>query len=191
MAKIDQHTVDTLQLRAPTVSRTDAKAVKGLILSGEVFAHFSESERTAIWERMQSSGAYAYIIPSLYTFFRDVLYLEACAHGVRRLVILSKEHHTVRTAMKHIFKQSRSGKRRLVQTSETTFRRHAGTNAECFGLGYRQIWLYAMRYYPDMPKDPTRKDIVAKANRRKADKAVIYDILITYKESIQKDHQAT
>lgn len=177
MAKIDQYTVDMLQLRAPTASRADAKAVKGLIMSGEVFAGFSEPERITIWERMQSSEACDYIIPSLYTFFRDILYLEVCADGVKRLVVPNKKHPTVRSAMNHIFQHNRSGEGCLVQTSETTFR-HADAGAERFEFGYRQIWLYAMRHYPGMAKDPISEDVIAKASRGKADKTVLYDMAV-------------
>lgn len=37
--------------------------------------------------------------------------------------------------------------------SETTFRRQPGSNDERLSLAYRQIWLYAMRHYPDMAKN--------------------------------------
>lgn len=47
MLKIDPYTVETLQGLAPSVSVKDAKAVKGLVLSGEVFSKFTSSERKA------------------------------------------------------------------------------------------------------------------------------------------------
>lgn len=50
MKNIDQDTVEKLQLLAPGASRSDAKAAKGLVLSGQVFAAFSQVERTAIWK---------------------------------------------------------------------------------------------------------------------------------------------
>jgi hypothetical protein len=48
MLKIDPHTVETLQGLAPCVSVKDAKVVKGLVLSGEVFSEFTSSEHKAI-----------------------------------------------------------------------------------------------------------------------------------------------
>ena len=127
---------------------------------------------------MQSSEVCDCIIPSLYTFFRDVLYLEACSDAVKWLVIPSKKYPTVRTAMNHIFQHNASDEGCPVQTSEAAFRIHADAGGERFELGYRQIWLYAMRHYPDMAKDSTSEDVVAKASRTKADKAVLYNIAV-------------
>ncbi|RDH27273.1 hypothetical protein BDQ94DRAFT_175749 [Aspergillus welwitschiae] len=179
MARIDLHTVDTLQLYAPRASTVDRKIVKGKILSGEVFSNFSRSERVAIWESLRSHETCDGIIPSLHTFFRDVLYLEVCANAVKRLVALNKQHPTIRRALVHSFRPGPSDTDCLIQTSETTFRRQPGPNDERLSLAYRQIWLYAMRHYPDMAKNirggqaanPAR----AKA-RAKADESVIHDM---------------
>jgi len=53
MKKIDLDTVDALQLLAPRKSRYDAKTARGLILSGQVFAEFSDEERRTIWNRIK------------------------------------------------------------------------------------------------------------------------------------------
>ncbi|KAL4958852.1 DUF3723 domain-containing protein [Aspergillus stella-maris] len=176
MALIDLRTVDTLQLYAPRASRVDRKAVKGKILGGEVFTNFSRSERATIWENLRSHEACDGIIPSLHTFFRDISYLELCANAVKRLVVVNKQHSTVRGALVHSF-QPRPDSNRLIQTSETTSRRQLGSIDEQIASGYHQIWMYAMRHYPDMAKDvqggqnanPTR----AKA-RARADESVIH-----------------
>lgn len=179
MARIDLHTVDTLQLYAPQASTVDRKIVKGKILTGEVFCNFSRSERAAIWGRLRSHEACDGIIPSLHIFFRDVLYLEVCANAVKRLVALNKQHPTIRRALVHSCRPGSADTDCLIQTSETTFRRQPGSNDERLSLAYRQIWLYAMRHYPDMAKNirggqaanPAR----AKA-RAKADESVIHDM---------------
>ncbi|OJJ42065.1 hypothetical protein ASPZODRAFT_77819 [Penicilliopsis zonata CBS 506.65] len=179
MTRIDLHTVDTLQLYAPRASTVDRKIVKGKILSGEVFSNFSRSERVAIWESLRSHETCDGIIPSLHTFFRDVLYLEVCANAVKRLVTLNKQHPTIRRALMHSFRPGPADTDCLIQTSETTFRRQPGSNDERLSLAYRQIWLYAMRHYPDMAKNiqggqaanPAR----AKA-RATADESVIHDM---------------
>jgi uncharacterized Zn-finger protein len=177
MAQIDLHTVDTLQLYAPRASKVDRKTVKGKILGGEVFSRFNQSERAAIWKKIWIDEACDGIIPSLHTFFRDISYLELCANAVKRLVLLNKHQPTVRSALVYSFRSRRSEGPCLIQTSETSFRRHFGSNDERISSGYRQIWMYAMRHYPDMVKDvqsgrkanPTR----AKA-RAKADEGVIH-----------------
>ncbi|KAJ5152474.1 hypothetical protein N7492_009754 [Penicillium capsulatum] len=180
MARIDRRTVDTLQSYAPRASTVDRKIVKGKILGGEVFSNFSGSERVAIWESLRSHETCDGIIPSLHTFFRDVLYLEVCANALKRLVTLNKQHPTIRRALVHSFRPGRPADTAcLIQASESTFRRQPGSNDERLSLAYRQIWMYAMRHYPDMAKNirdghatnPTR----AKA-RAKADESVIHDM---------------
>ncbi|CEL09500.1 hypothetical protein ASPCAL12635 [Aspergillus calidoustus] len=177
MARIDLHTVDTLQLYGPRASTVDRKTVKGKILGGEIFADFSRTERAAIWTNLRSQEACDGIIPSLHTFFRDLSYLELCANAVKRLVVLSKPRPTVRSALVHSFRSPRADRDCLIQTSDTTFRRQPGSSDEHLTSGYRQIWMYAMRNYPEMAKDiqggPRANPTRAKA-RAKADESVIH-----------------
>ena len=173
MAKIDIHTVEKLQLRAPVACFADAREVKGYILSGEVFPQFGETERSGIWNRMST---YDGIIPSIHTFFRDTAYLEACATGVRQLAVISKNEPTVRAALKHVYNPDMTRGTCLVQTSEARFRNHTGPSMDSFELAYRQIWLFAMRHYPEMAKEATSKKVIAKAIRGRADEVVLHNM---------------
>lgn len=174
MMKIDIHTVETLQLLSPGVSRKDSNRAKGLVLGGIVFSDFSKSEHEDIWKKLCKGKV---VVPTLHTFFRDTQYLEACANCVKRLVVLSKRRPTVRSAMKDIFKPFDHGSQAyLIQTSETDFRQELGTLAERFEFGYRQLWLYAMRHYPKMAKDTSA--LLAKPNSEKADEIVTYEMAI-------------
>ncbi|KAF4765573.1 hypothetical protein HAV15_003280 [Penicillium sp. str.  len=173
MAKIDIHTVEKLQLRAPVACSADAREVKGYILSGEVFSHFGETERSEIWNRMST---YDGIIPSIQTFFRDTAYLEACATGVRQFAVLSKNEPTVRAAFKHAYNPATTRGACLVQTSEAGFRSHTGPSTDYFELAYRQIWFFAMRHYPEMAKKATSKKVIAKAVRGRADEVVLHNM---------------
>ncbi|KAJ5640362.1 uncharacterized protein N7484_008224 [Penicillium longicatenatum] len=178
MAKIDVFTVKALELTAPAACKVDARKAKGLILSGEAFSDFTETERNNIWHRMATHDACNGIIPSLHTFFRDINYLEACANGIKQLVKLGKGYPTVRAAMKQAFKSDRSQITCPVQTSETAFRSHAGPSSDFFELSYRQIWLFVMRHYPQMAREATSKKVVAKTNSGKADEVVLYSMAV-------------
>lgn len=172
MLKIDVHTIETLQLLAPGVSKKDRTAVEGLVVSGGVFSDFSSSERASIWRRMKRRKA---IIPSLHTFFQDLWYLESCANCMKRLVIPSKMCPTVKTAMLKSFEPAEPF---VIQTSETGFRRCSVSQADCAELAYRQLWLYAMRHYTKLPKKPEKDNPVAKAQCEKADETVLYDMAV-------------
>lgn len=178
MAKIDIDTVEVLQLKAPAASAADARVIKGMILSGEAFSLLTEPERTAIWERMSTHDACNGIIPSLFTFFRDVNYLEKCANGMKQLVELSKGWPTVRAAMKHSFKSDGRRETCPVQTSEAAFRSQTGSTSGLFELAYRQLWLFVMRHYPQLARKATSKKVVAKSSCGEADEIVLYDMAV-------------
>ncbi|THC93575.1 hypothetical protein EYZ11_006928 [Aspergillus tanneri] len=146
--RIDAHTVESLQLLAPGVSRKDAKIVRGLVLGGEAFSAFDDSERTAIWEKLQRT---------------------------KRLVEVSDCHPTLSTAMRRIL---RSSEQCLIQTSDTAFRQESASVTEYEDLAYRQIWLYAMRHYPKMAKEPESSNRVAKPGSEKADEVVLHEMAV-------------
>ncbi|EER43197.1 conserved hypothetical protein [Histoplasma capsulatum H143] len=169
VVKIDQNTVETLQLMVP---RVEARVVRGLVTSGQIFTNFHEGERDAIWEKLRMFGA---LVPSLYSFFEDFKCFESWAHCLTRLFTLGKS--TVRQTMGGLWTPcSDGGDMCLVQTSESTFDSRHEPAGRQFDLAYRQMWLYAMRHYPQMPRDPKRKDRLAKAQSATADECVVSDM---------------
>ncbi|KAH6721992.1 hypothetical protein BKA61DRAFT_451319, partial [Leptodontidium sp. MPI-SDFR-AT-0119] len=86
MSRIDTATVQALQMRAPRASTTDAKILQSQLRAGEIFSAFDDSEREDIWSKLSMVEG---LIPSLHTFFMDVLYLENCVNCVKRLTTLS------------------------------------------------------------------------------------------------------
>lgn len=176
MLKIDVHTIQTLQLLGPGVSTKDRTTVKGLVLSGAVFPNFTQSERSSIWKKMKKKDN---IIPSLHTFFRNMRYLKSCADCMKRLVVFSKHRSTVKSAMRGIYKPAdpASGEC-LIQTSETGFRHCLDAQADHADFGYRQLWLYAMRHYENLAKEPKRANLVAKPGCEKADETALYDMAV-------------
>ncbi|PIG80619.1 hypothetical protein AARAC_007638, partial [Aspergillus arachidicola] len=167
MALIDLHSVDTLQLYAPRASKVDRKTVKGKILGGEVFSNFSRSERAGIWEKIRTHEMCDGIIPSLHTFFRDIFYLELFANAVKRLLSIS--------SLQRILSNPDIGD--FFPTTAWIYER--------ISSGYRQIWMYAMRHYPDMAKDlqrgPKANPMRAKA-RATADESVIHGMATLAKQ---------
>ncbi|KAL5335653.1 hypothetical protein BJX70DRAFT_390567 [Aspergillus crustosus] len=175
MLKIDPYTVERLQGMAPGVSAKDTRIVKGLVLSGELFSKFTSSERKAVWRRLKRSQR---IIPSLHTFFLDMWYLEACANCMKRLAVPCERYPSIKSAFLGIFKPDASNSECLIQTSETRFRQHPHSQANHAELGYRQLWLYAMRHYPKIPKESKSDNLVAKPGCEKADEAILHGMAI-------------
>lgn len=153
MSKIDQSTIRELQLLVP--GGLDRTRVKGLVLSGEAFCEFIQSERRSIWRVLRRRHE---IIPSLYTFFKDFSYLEATTSCLSRLVDLAAlRQPTMHSGMKQIYHPVRHGPEHYpIQVSETSFRQGSGTAEEGLESGYRQLWLFAFRHYLQMP-EPRQK----------------------------------
>ncbi|QSS63937.1 hypothetical protein I7I51_00998 [Histoplasma capsulatum] len=99
------------------VPRSEAKVVRGLVTSGQIFTDFDEDERDAIWEKLRSFGA---LVPSLNSFFEDFKCFESWAHCLTRLFTLGKS--TVRQTMDGLWTTcSDGGDMCPVQTSESAF----------------------------------------------------------------------
>jgi len=159
MQKVDQATVKALELKAPRLSTLDAKVLRGQVLGGEIFGAFGEQERVAIWGRLQAVDG---LIPSLFTFFEDVKYLEACANCVKRLVSLSPRD-TVSTALEKAFcDANQRADRAVIQVTESSFTSSPASLADRVDLGYRQLHAYAMRHYLQMPREPKGKELLAR-----------------------------
>ncbi|KAL4891328.1 hypothetical protein BDV59DRAFT_203528 [Aspergillus ambiguus] len=174
MLRLDVPTVEKLQLLAPGLSAKDTLTVKGLVLSGEVFSNFSESERRSIWKRIKRKRT---IIPTLYTFFQDMWYLEACANVLKRLVSLDRYSATVKSALFATFSPPESSNGRcLIQTSESSFRHCPASLDDSKELAYRQLWLYAMRHYLKLGKRPEGDNLIAKQSCAEADQRCLHDM---------------
>ncbi|KAI2043037.1 hypothetical protein LOZ43_006688 [Ophidiomyces ophidiicola] len=174
MGKIDQHTVETIQLTAPGACTTDSRKVHGLIISGEVFRNFSSREREAIWGKLEEFDG---LIPSLFSFFEDFKYLVACLRCIRPILTLTKAFRTVKQAMEHMFKDTHQNKNVCkIQTMEGRFRT-TSESFECrFELGYRQVWLYAMRHYPEAGKGAGGDTCLADSVGKDADEATLHNM---------------
>ena len=168
---VDQATVRTLELKAPRSSKRDALLLEGQVLSGQIFSAFGREEREEIWRELRSIDG---LIPSLFTFFEDVKYLSACSDCLKRLVKLSRGD-TVSSALKRNFPHNNDADdQSVIEMADSTFIMRSGA-ADRLDLGYRQLWLFAMRHYRDMPTEARKKgkDLLAKAGVENADEEVL------------------
>lgn len=116
-----------------------------------------------------------YLIPSLFTFFEDLKYLHACADCLKRLVKVSRRD-TVRTALEWKFPYTEeAGDHYVIEVTESNIVDRSGRAVNRVDLGYRQLWLFAIRHYREMPTDIKKrsKDLLAKAGIQRADKEIL------------------
>jgi Protein of unknown function (DUF3723) len=156
---VDPTTVSLLQTRFPKYSSQDSALIKQLMDNRELFpAITEESIRTRILNRLLSLNC---MIPSLYTFFEDTIYIEACAQVLRGL-LPKKYKGSMRVAIMRRYKGigQEEGKAK-VQTSENIrdeFVESSASELQCIKSGYYQLWLFAMRHWPELTGILPRKD---------------------------------
>jgi hypothetical protein len=161
--------VKVLELRAPGASTVDAEYLQGRILGGVVFKNFSPQERVIIWNNI---WVFKGIIPSLSTFFLDIIFLEKCIDGVKRLVAVSPDE-TVSSALDHSYIKEQGSQ--WIQTSETTFDFEKGSLETCKKLGILGLVAFVMRLHQYLPKDPVKKNRKT-TPRAKADRGVLQQL---------------
>ncbi|KAI9888420.1 MAG: hypothetical protein M1814_000482 [Vezdaea aestivalis] len=159
---VDEPTVRLLQCRAPQAYLEDRQAIQELMDDRSVFSRAAESEaRSCIATRLLATGC---MIPSLHTFFEDVKYLEPMAKAMRALVppIIPKSKLTVRRSFEAVRPSSSSTTLVAIEESEGHLVSHPVSAEQASTLAYRQLWLFAMRHFPNMvgacpKKEPTRE----------------------------------
>jgi hypothetical protein len=116
------------------------------------------------------------LIPSLFTFFHDVRYLQQCVDCISWLMTKPPPGQSIAHAMELRHKAiSQSKGRVVIQVAEDEFITRQGSKADQVDLGNRQLIACAMRHYPDIPKKPERENQGGKVMKCKAnaDKAVL------------------
>jgi hypothetical protein len=169
MLKVDRHTVEVLQHTAPGACARDKTKLYKMIREGLIFPAFTLSEREAIWQEVLAVSASS-LIPSLSTFFADLNYLHGPAECIKKLVDPRDKKAKPRTLRDHFTDVGQNTETCLIQVSNSGFVSIPGDAADRLDLGYRQVWLCAMRHYPGIP--PKRKQAVT---GRLADAAVSDD----------------
>ncbi|KAH9203631.1 hypothetical protein DL95DRAFT_472198 [Leptodontidium sp. 2 PMI_412] len=148
------------------LGRIDTATVKALERRAPVFSH---RERDMTWEKLKMMDG---LVPTLFTFFRDIQYLKLCIDCLKSLVIVPKRETICGTlARSYSDTNEREGYVRI-QITGHTFLDRAGTPADSTGLGIRQLVALAMRHYPAMPADTVKEDPVQTAPTN-ADPAVL------------------
>ncbi|KIW09691.1 hypothetical protein PV08_12034 [Exophiala spinifera] len=166
LQKFDYRDVKALELRAPGASSNDAEEIQAQIRAGRILRAFSEEERRYIFERLCE---FKYLIPSLHTFFRDIIYWEACVGSIKHLMTISRRDTILSSFERGFSAINQRDDQAVIQVGETRFETLQGPHDAQVDLGYRQIVAFAMRHFVEIPREPMSDDVTvrprAKANR--------------------------
>ena len=169
LAQIDDRTVQFLELRAPGASTRDAEAIQSRLRTAQIFSAFSDNDRQRIFERL---CRFSSLIPSLNTFFRDLVYWEACIGSVRHLITVSSRDTLLSAFDRHFTGIHQPADGLVIQQDEVNFVTIPGTSRGQVESGYRQIIAFAMRHFLDLPPEPVSCDLTVRP-RVRAHKAVL------------------
>ncbi|KAF2825068.1 hypothetical protein CC86DRAFT_246297, partial [Ophiobolus disseminans] len=146
MQRLDSFTVKKLQHTAPGYCVQDAARLYRELQQGRIFRHFQSSERESIWNNVLSVSTER-LIPSLETFFDDVKYLQGPAECVKRLTGYGVGGTTLTSLKCRFTDVGQDTSSCIFQVSETKFETRLGSLADRREVGYRTVWLSAMRNY--------------------------------------------
>ncbi|PWW77220.1 hypothetical protein C7212DRAFT_181748, partial [Tuber magnatum] len=150
----DCKTVEMLQLRAPCASSADWKYINQEMDSKLLFPTITDiNDRKVVRESIHQMRQ----IPSLFTFFADLKYLETYAKAFRS--IIGSPQGTIHECMSHLYtSDGLTYSHLLVELQDGTFRECTRNAADGREFGYQQLWLYLMRHFPVMVAATPRKE---------------------------------
>lgn len=110
-----------------------------------------KQQRLDIFHRL---SVIPYLIPSLYTFIENTKYIEPPAKIMKKLL-----PPRFKGSFCQAFRRLHTGQTQIMeQRSETAFSSLSLSAEECFQVAYQQLWLLAMRRFPEMTGTQPRKD---------------------------------
>ncbi|KAK2743936.1 hypothetical protein CKAH01_18365 [Colletotrichum kahawae] len=151
LVKVDEDTVQLLELKCPGFSTRDERDLRDIVCSGRAFKNFDQTERLSFWQNLCSLDV---VVLSLSTFFKHFRYLEECANCMKSLVSLPR-HGSLKDAFRASFRQHTTADSHYpIQTSDLTLEARIIEPGVQFNIGWCQMWLFAMRNFQSMTTDP-------------------------------------
>ena len=149
---LDANTVHTIQDRSLLTSSEDYHFIEKCMQDGVLFpAVTDKQQRLDIFHRL---SVIPYLIPSLYTFIENTKYIEPPAKIMKKLL-----PPRFKGSVCQVFRRLHTGQTQIMeQQSETAFSSLSLSAEECFQVAYQQLWLLAMRRFPEMTGTQLRKD---------------------------------
>ena len=115
-----------------------------------------EFRRARILKRLQESEC---MVPSLHTFLEDTKWLEPCANILRKL-LPSGCRSSTKKALNGCYNYSRKHNGIIrIQSRNIGLSNREGSQREAVESGYRQLWLFAWRHFPELSSLLPLKDV--------------------------------
>ncbi|KAF4332356.1 hypothetical protein FBEOM_13848 [Fusarium beomiforme] len=166
--KLDMNTVKVVSGRG-----SFGHAGLNLANSGEILRNFDAAERAAILSRLEFATTDR-VVPTLGIFFGNTLYIQSVLDCLRHLVPPHRNARDLWDDLNNGFEERGDG-RCFLQISDTRFKLvHVG-EIDQFEIARRQLWLFALREFPSLPRDETPKTAKPKSC---VDEAKLFELAV-------------
>ncbi len=144
MMQTDPFTIESLQSRAPALSKSDFEFVQNSMESKELFPGITD--QVARDNITQCLLAFEELIPSLYTLIKDIRYLKQPAELLTKLLPESRKK-TLRQRWYHYFTNPGLSDQtiEIQQSVLGPYTTISSRNFDSFDICYQQLWLCACR----------------------------------------------
>ncbi|CZR55714.1 uncharacterized protein PAC_05602 [Phialocephala subalpina] len=154
-ALVDMQTVEAVQCRAPGVSSEDRDFIIQAMGTGLLFPKVTDqSMRQILLESLLSIEC---LIPSIKSLHENLKYVDIGAKILKHLVLPSKVRYTLQEDLRKCWKSPEY----IVESGKGKVLRDLSSNSQRlpWDLAYKQLWLIALRAFPDLGGRAPRKEI--------------------------------
>ena len=166
--KLDMDTVKAISGRGSGVN-----GHLKLANSGEILRNFDATERAVILSRLQFETTER-VAPTLGGIFQNTVYLRSIIDCLMHLVPHYCPPRDLWTELDKGFEKRRDG-HCLLQVSDTRFRLIPASDVNHSKIAYRQLWLFALREFPSLPRNEKAKKAGAKS---RLDEAKLFEFAV-------------
>ncbi|EEU38548.1 uncharacterized protein NECHADRAFT_88478 [Fusarium vanettenii 77-13-4] len=146
--RLDMNTIKQISGKAPGASSAHREE---LAENGEILSNFNAEERRTILDRLQLATRDR-SAPTLKIFYGNVVYLQKVVDCLRNLVRADCKPRDLWQDLNQGFEE-REGGLCLLQVSENRCKLVEAEGTDQFELACRQLWLFALREYPSIPRE--------------------------------------
>ncbi|RSL95855.1 hypothetical protein CDV31_013710 [Fusarium ambrosium] len=162
--RLDMNTIKQVSGKAPGASNAHRKE---LAENGEIFSNFNAEERHTILNRLQIATRDR-SAPTLRIFYGNVVYLQKVVDCLRNLVRADCKPRDLWQDLNQGFEETEDSLC-LLQVSENRCKLVRAEGVDRFELACRQLWLFALREYPSIPRE-TKQQRAGPKSRTDQDK---------------------
>jgi hypothetical protein len=152
---VDTITVQSLELLAPKHSEIDKSLVINLMERGDIFS--SQNDRGIRKILVENICDFPSVIPSLWTFFETLKYLEPLCEALRQL--LGKQmKRTIRSSLTGLFFAPSKNMVQLNETEDVEIKVEL-SQQEAMMVAYTELWAFCTRHSDGLTASTPRKEI--------------------------------